>query len=73
MKPIEWYVYKPQGWEKSVGYRVDLKRCRASVHADFGVGFYQCLRKPKVYIEELGFCTQHSKIIKATMAKGETP
>ena len=62
-KSIDWYIYRPSSWEKSVGYKAELRRCRSSVPADFGVGFYQCLRKPKKYIGVLGFCTQHYKII----------
>ncbi len=53
------YVYEPHGgaYER----KVDKKRCRASVHDDFGVGSHQCTRDAKVFDKEkLGWCTQHS-------------
>jgi hypothetical protein len=53
------YVYKPSG--STYEAAVDKKRCRASVHNDYGVGSHQCGRKAKVFDPEgLGWCTQHS-------------
>lgn len=52
------YVY-----EKGPGsyLEVDKKRCRASVHNDYGVSSHQCTRKAKTFdAEGLGWCTQHS-------------
>ena len=51
----------------------DKKRCRASVHNDYGVGSHQCARKPKVFDDEgLGWCTQHSpEAVAAKKAKRE--
>lgn len=60
---ISWYVYKPSEWQKANGFSVDEERCRFRVHADFGVGFRQCVRKAKHTVEGYGFCTQHAKIV----------
>lgn len=40
-------IYEPLSWEKSVGYRIFLEYCRASVHeGGRSVTFRQCARKP---------------------------
>lgn len=55
------HIYKPLDWEARLGYRVDKTRCRAAVHeAGRRVGFHQCNRNPKVTVDGLGFCNQHS-------------
>ena len=40
----------------SFSARLDERRCRASVHNDFGVGFHQCCRKP---VEGGLYCRTH--------------
>ena len=66
---IEWYVYKPQDWQASLGYRRVPDRCAARVSNDYGVGFHQCARKPTTTLHGYGFCTQHAKIIRKRLGE----
>lgn len=63
---IDWALYTPISWQRSLGYKVDDGggRCRASVHEQGrGVGFYQCTRKATVTIDGYSFCGQHGRKI----------
>jgi len=52
------HIYRDSMWGK-----VDLSKCREAVHDDYGFGFHQCIRKPKVFtVKGVGFCTQHAKM-----------
>ena len=53
--------YEPIGWQKSLGYKVDEDRCKATVFGE-RVSLYQCLRKPKRKIHGVLFCEQHAKM-----------
>lgn len=63
---LRWWVYEPIDWQRSISYREDMERCRASVPGR-GVIFTQCGRKPKGFILGIGFCTQHAKKIRAAL------
>jgi hypothetical protein len=45
-----------------LGYGVDEERCRHSVHLgrEGRVGFRQCGKTPKVFVEGIGLCTTHA-------------
>ena len=58
-KSIDWYIYKQRDQYEN---KVDLEKCCYQVHNDYGVGFHQCTRKKKQYIQGFGFCIQHYKI-----------
>ena len=63
MQDINWYVWKLSKSDEYLGLTLYPNDCRYSVPNDFGVGFHQCQRLPKVTIDGYGFCTQHAKII----------
>lgn len=51
------FIWKPD----RLGGRVDMERCRASVHdGGRGCGFHQCGRKKVVEVDGIGYCKQHS-------------
>ena len=64
---VEWDVWKPDIWQAKNGFKVNEYYCRYSIHGDWH--FHQCSRKPKVYIENYGFCTQHARMVKRRMEK----
>ena len=55
---ISWFVYKNTNWNK----RLD-KYCSYHVFSNerWDFGGHQCSRKPKIKINDLGFCKFHAK------------
>ena len=71
-KTIDWYIYKPLDWQKSLGYGINRDGCRFTV-PDRGrsVGFHQCTRAGKEEIEGVKFCRAHAKVVREALARME--
>ncbi len=62
---LNWHTWIP--YSRFDG-TVDTKYCRESVPmGGRSVGFHQCCRKPKVYIDNIGYCTQHAKVVRSAI------
>lgn len=66
------YTYAPLDWQAANGYKVDMKRCRASIYQDHRAMASQCSFKPRVVVEGHGFCYRHfNKLPKDLQKKGK--
>jgi hypothetical protein len=63
---LQWYIHTPHFSDYS---KIHEEHCRDRVHADFGVGFYQCSRKGTVNVEGYLFCWQHARKAEANRPK----
>ena len=67
-KDVEWYVYASQtDWDKS-GFKFKYGYCSYEVWDGITM-WVQCSRKNSERIGRYGFCKQHAKIVKDSMAK----
>ena len=52
------FIWHPMRMERAA----DLRRCRAAVHDDFGVGHHQCTRRGKIERGGYLFCATHDPV-----------
>ena len=67
-RDITWYIYEPLSWQKTLGYQVNMERCRHQV-PDGGrsVGFHQCSRKAVEQVDGYWFCKMHAKRVREAL------